>query len=71
MPILYIYGPPGSGKTRNAHNLANKFKKTRIIDGWSHYPVKLRDNDLVLGQRLSNAPPHSIRMSIEEALSKL
>lgn len=69
MPILYIYGPPGSGKTTNSVQLMNKYKCKRIIDEYRRdLNFKLKSGDLVLGQRIEDAPDNSIKISIKEAL---
>lgn len=33
--ITVVYGPPGSGKTRNSAALARHFRARRVLDGWS------------------------------------
>ncbi len=38
-----IYGPPGSGKTRNAKRLATHYGCTKIIDGWEEGDPMVRD----------------------------
>ena len=69
--ITYIYGPPGSGKTQHAETLRTKYRCLRIIDEWpsSVTTETLRHGDLVLGQRLEDAPKHSRVITIMQALS--
>ena len=47
---LFIYGPQGCGKTRNASALAAHFGKSNIVDDFQDHPdtVTLTERDLVL-----------------------
>lgn len=69
MSILYIYGPPGSGKTTNSAKLMTKYKCNRVIDEYRRdLNFQLKSGDLVLGQRVEDAPDNCIKISIAEAL---
>jgi hypothetical protein len=75
--ILVIYGPPASGKTRNAAALAKHYGRATIIDTWEQDGRRneVRDGDLVL----TNAPvavieaafPKADLISIEDALEAI
>ena len=67
MAIIYVYGPAGSGKSRNAEKLRIKLACYRVIDEWPN-DTTLKDCDLVLGQRMEDAPVGSLCLSIEQAL---
>lgn len=45
--ITIIYGPEGSGKTRNANYLKGKYAAKRIVDEWNGV-FELKDGDLIL-----------------------
>lgn len=47
MGVIVIYGPTGSGKTRNGEYLRNFFGAKRVVDEWDG-KTELQDGDLAL-----------------------
>ncbi len=50
--ITIIYGPQGSGKTRNAEAFKKHFNCKRIIDEYPNVETKIEDGDLILSQEI-------------------
>lgn len=67
MSITVIWGPPGSGKTRNSKFLSKKYHAKRVIDEWPR-PILPQDGDLILTQSPMSAPMGANIIHITEAL---
>lgn len=67
MRVVFIYGPPGSGKTTNAHFLKGKYGCKRIIEEHSLSPFQ-EDDLVLLQQKPAVVPDGAIVMHIAEAL---
>ena len=67
--IIVVYGPPASGKTRNAEYLKAKYGCKRIVDEHHLGDTRpLMDGDLVLSQVQDGWTKDVTVISIEEAL---
>ena len=67
-----VYGPPASGKTRNAKAIAAHLGLSRIVDEWDGKSRSFVANNTLHLTNETTAAAHSRRsMSIAEALSKL
>jgi len=60
---VFIYGPPGSGKTRYSHNLATLYSKDTIVDDWVS-GMKIPHNALILTQeKVEGAIPIEVALA--------
>jgi hypothetical protein len=69
--ILIVYGPAGSGKTRNAEKLMRHFGCTRIVDEWDG-KRPLVDGDVALTQSAPGAfskTPGARIMTVTDAVA--
>jgi hypothetical protein len=75
-PSLYIYGPPGCGKTTNAGVLMRHFKLNKLIDDYSEYPrgkgpKVTGQGELILGISNTDCPSKITRISFARAMKAL
>lgn len=52
--VVIVFGPPATGKTRNAEALKEHFGCTRVVDNWDYKRNKLEPGDIALCNDISD-----------------
>lgn len=71
IPSIYVYGPPGCGKSTNAKAIMKHFGLTRLVDEYSngHSKNAIADTgELILGIGAANGPKFIRRMTYRSAM---
>lgn len=69
-PSVLVYGPHGSGKTRNSRHLAAYYDLPRVIDDWTAGEIPVRGALVLTNDRaLFDSTPLRFKFHIEQLLS--